>query len=91
MQTDEAVWVVCQHNGIPVKPHLVHFGPHVVAGVSLAECLIGYCCYLVVLQKKKKTDVKSMNQLLRDFKCYLQMVLHVGARHEETLGGVAPK
>lgn len=64
LQTDEAVWVVCQYDWIPVKSHLIHFGPHVVAGVSLAECLVRYCCYLVVLQKTKKRDVKSRSQLL---------------------------
>lgn len=67
LQTDETIRVVCQHDWIPVKSHLIHFGPHVVAGVPLAECLIRYCSYLVVLQKTKKQGCQiheSMTQLL---------------------------
>lgn len=94
LQTDEAVRVVCQHDWIPVKPHLIHFAPHVVAGVPLAECLIRYCCDLVVLQQAKKKGCEiheSRSQLLPHFNsCNLQIFVLVGARHEETLAGAAP-
>lgn len=90
LQTDEAVRVVCQHDGIPVKPHLFHFGPHVVAGVALAECLIRYCCYLVVLQKIGCEINASSSELLQNFNpCGLRLIIPVGARHEETLWGGA--
>lgn len=90
LQTDEAVRVVCQHDGIPVKPHLFHFGPHVVAGVPLAERLVRYCCYLVVLQKIGCEIHACSSKLLQNFNtCDLRSSLPAGARHEETLGGAA--
>lgn len=89
LQTDEAVRVVCQHDWIPVKSHLLHFGPHVVAGVPLAECLICYCCYLVVLQKTKREGCE-ISCCSTFNSCDLQIIVLVGVRHEETLGGAAP-
>lgn len=42
LQTDEAVGVLRQCDGIPIQSHLVHVGPDVVTGVAFAECLICY-------------------------------------------------
>lgn len=42
MQTDEAVRVLRQLQGVPIQSHLVHVGPDVVTGVAFAERLICY-------------------------------------------------
>lgn len=53
LQTDEAVRVLRQLDGVPFQSHLVHVGPDVVTAVTFAECLICDCCYLVILQGTK--------------------------------------
>lgn len=51
MQTDEAVGMIGQYDGVPIQSHLIHVAPYVVTGVSFAERLICYRCDLVVLQE----------------------------------------
>lgn len=41
-QTDEAVGVLGQLDGVPIQPHLFHVGADVVTGVTFAECLVCY-------------------------------------------------
>lgn len=42
LQTDEAVRVHGQLDGVPVQSHLVHVGTDVVTGVTFAERLVRY-------------------------------------------------
>lgn len=48
-ETDEAVWVLSEYDGVPVQSHLQHAVPDVVCVVALAESFVRHGGYIIIL------------------------------------------